>query len=349
MNKRVMLCLATVIFMAAVCLAAGQTTQTASNDATVTGGGNTVSQSNTQNAGGSGHVFQDASNSANVGGSGNTVDQSNAQSAFGGGSVTQRASNKANVGGSGNTVDQRNRQNAFGSGPISQSASNTANVGGFGNRVGQSNVQNAGTQAMMIIRPTSVLEQRIWDTSYNGWTIGPTNVYVQDTLDAQIYNDRDQYLRQHELYPDGRDVVQDLGYYPAGPVNFQFGADVVGEHKLRAEGSLSGLSPDIITIEVLPYYQPLMGGYGGTSQFASNNANVGGFGNRVGQSNTQNAFGSGASQTASNTADVFGSGNAVDQSNAQSAFGSGASQSASNSADVSGNSNSVSQSNTQNA
>jgi hypothetical protein len=343
MNSKVVLCLATAIFMAAVCLA---TDQTASNTATVSGGGNVVGQSNEQNAFGSG-ATQTASNDADVFGSGNRVGQGNRQNAFGSG-ATQSASNDADVFGSGNTVGQSNTQNAFGSG-ASQSASNTANVFGSGNRVGQSNVQNA--QPMALIYPgSSVLEQRVWYDG--GWILGPAYVCVQGVLDTAIQNDRNQLIRTHELYPDGHIDVSEWIYHPAGDfVQGVFVGDALGQHLLRAEGSVSGFSPDIVTIQVVPcgYTGPSTGGSGWVSQSASNTANVGGSGNTVGQSNVQNAFGSGASQSASNTANVFGSGNRVGQSNRQNAFGSGATQTASNDADVFGSGNTVGQSNEQNA
>jgi len=273
-----------------------------------------------------GPTSQTASNSATVNGNANSVSQSNTQYASGG-AVTQSASNDANVQGSGNTLTQGNTQIASGPGSVAQTGSNTVK--------------------MVITYPAdSYIMQRVL---YNNvWMLGPAAVCEQDSLLTAIKNDRNQLVRVHEKYPNGAVVTSDWSYSTAGEVMKNvFIGDAIGVHKLRAEGSVSGLSPDIITIEVVPcgYVGVPVGGSGWTTQSASNSATVQGSGNSVNQGNTQTSYG-GGSQTASNDADIFGDNNNVGQSNTQTSYG-GGSQTASNDADIFGDYNTVNQQNKQ--
>jgi hypothetical protein len=269
MKTNNLLCLAIVIFISSVCLASGES------------------------------IVQSASNTADVGGYGNSVSQSNTQ----------------------------NAQNAFGGGSITQGASNSANVG-----------------ALAMVVPTGSLQERIWDGGEWRLTAG---VCLGETRNTSIYNDLDQNLMTYELYPNGQVVVSNPSYHLAGEMVYgEFTADTAGEYKIGTIGSVSGWSPDIITVQVVQceYIGPSTDGF--ISQGASNRAKVGGMGNTVDQSNTQNAFGFGsgkATQRASNKANVFGSGNRVNQGINQRVFGSGTTQSGGNRADISGTNNAVKQ------
>jgi hypothetical protein len=429
-NRKFLSCLATVIFVATVCLAAGidtviqtgvqnaqaagSVTQNASNTVNVDGWDNTIVQSSTQNAWSSGSIIQDASNTANafdnndlfnsciasggtvvtksccksvsdfpntclIGACGCSPDNSkeirvcdcgpgrcfdgNACSS-GASGISQQASNTANVGGSGNWVDQNIDQNAWssGGGNIWQDADNVANVGGQGSQVSQGITQNAQSGPMKLIIPTGVtpspassLQMR---ALYQGaWALGPVPVCYGNSLDTAIRNDRDQYLRTYEVYPNGQVSVNDLGFHRAGEMVYgMFVGDAQGEHMLRPRGSVSGWSNDIIRVQVVPCgYGGMPYGGGNIWQGASNMANVGGSGNWVDQNIDQNAWSSGGGniwQDADNVANVNGWGNRVDQDINQNAWSRGGGniwQDADNVANVGGWGNQVDQDINQNA
>jgi len=245
------------------------------------------------------------------------------------GDIPMEADNIADVSGSGNRISQNIGMNAnsAGGGDISQDADNRANIDGSGNRVDQNIHQNAGSGVIGlvvpgVIQPVSSLQQRV---QYSGqWILGPATVCLDRSLDTVIKNNRNQYLRTYEIYPNGQMFATDMGYHAAGEMVYgAFVGDKPGLHKLRARGSISGWSNDILMIQVVPCY--LTGGYiaGGVTQDADNWANVGGRGNRVDQDIDQNAWSGGGGdiwQDADNTANVDGSGNQVDQNIDQNAW-----------------------------
>ena len=243
------------------------------------------------------------------------------------GDVTQSASNKAGGAGSGVFVSQDINQNAKSTsgGNIWQDADNVANVGGQGGHVNQGINQNAqsGPVPAGTVPPASGLQMKIM---YQGtWTLGPAMVCLSNSLDTVIRNDRDQYLRIYEVYPNGQVSVNDLGYHYAGEIIYgAFTGDSQGEHILRSRGSVSGWSNDIITVQVVPCgYSGVPTAGGNIRQDASNTANVGGSGNWVDQDIDQNAWsGSGGDiwQDADNVANVGGWGNQVDQDINQNAW-----------------------------
>jgi hypothetical protein len=354
------LCLATVILIASVCLAAGSA----------------VSQNVGQSAQGSG-ITQTGSNSADVGGWGNNVNQGVDQDAFGSG-ISQTGSNSADVGGWGNNVDQNIDQNAQGSG-ITQTGSNVANVnqpsyipptssGGTSVNLPQGEVSyyvipNAGS-----FQPTYGLEMRVM---YNGlWTAGPASVCLGRSMSAVIRNDQNQYLRTYEKYPSGYLSVKDWGYHLGGTyLHGVFVGDTLGWHQLRARGSRSGWGSIIwIYVAKCGGWYPPSGGWNpsgggnwvnqgvdqnaqgtGITQTGSNSANVGGWGNNVDQNIDQNAQGTGITQTGSNSANVGGWGNNVDQTINQNAHGNDISQNANNVANMNGQNNALNQQINQNA
>ncbi len=194
------------------------------------------------------------------------------------------------------------------------------------------------TSVCLASEDTSALRQRILDENI-GWTTGPITVCIHDSVPAQIYNPQDQYLQQHELNSNGQEVVIDLGFFNSGFINFQLTGDVLGQHMLRAEGSLSGLSPDIITFEVIPCYpteSAVSGSADEISQSPGSRGTMSGFGNSVDQSNANTAYGRRTKQTASNWANVVGYGNKVNQGINQNVFGSGTAQTKGNRADIYG-------------
>jgi hypothetical protein len=244
------------------------------------------------------------------------------------GDIMQSASNRADAGGSGIVISQDINQNAqsTGGGNIWQDADNVANVGGQGGQVSQGITQNAQSGPIIptgIVVPATSLQMRLM---YQGaWTLGPTVVCYGNSMDTAIRNDRDQYLRTYEVYPNGQVSVNDLGFHRAGEMVYgAFVGDAQGEHMLRPRGSVSGWSDDIIRVQVVPC------GYGGVPpaggniwQGASNTANVGGSGNWVDQDINQNAWNRGGGniwQDADNVANVNGWNNQVDQDINQNAW-----------------------------